>query len=64
MVSYIKVGMQARLFENSILNRIFGPKRDENWEWRRRYNKELQSVYRSPNIVKVIKSRRSDGQGM
>ena len=32
-------------------------KRDENWEWRRLHIKELYSLYRSPNIVKVIKSR-------
>ena len=42
-----------------ILRRIFGPKRDENREWRRLHNKkELHSLYRSPNIVRVIKSRR------
>ena len=43
-----------RVFEN----RIFGRKRDENWEWRRLHNEELHSLYRSPNIVRVIKSRR------
>ena len=41
-----------------ILRRIFGPKRDENGEWRRLHNKELHSLYRSPNVVSVIKSRR------
>ena len=40
------------------LRRIFGPKRVENGEWRRLHNEELHSLYRSPNIVKVIKSRR------
>ena len=38
--------------------RIFGPKRDENGQWRRLHNEELHSLYRSPNIVRVIKSRR------
>ena len=38
--------------------RIFGPKRDENGEWRRLHNEELHNVYFSPNIIRVIKSRR------
>ena len=46
------------VFENRILRRIFGPKRDEKGEWRRLHNEELDSLYRSPNIVRVIKSRR------
>ena len=37
----IKGKMQARVFENRILRRIFGPKRDENGEWRRLHNEEL-----------------------
>ena len=49
---------RLRLFENKILRRIFGPKRDENGDWRRPHNEELHSLYRSPNIVRVIKSRR------
>ena len=47
-----------RVFENRILRQIFGPKRDENGEWRRVNNEELQGFYRSPNVVRVIKSRR------
>ena len=37
--------------------RIFGPRKDENLEWRRLRNEEFHSLYRSPNIVRVIKSR-------
>jgi hypothetical protein len=46
------------VFENKVLRRIFGPKRDEvRGEWRRLHNKELYALY-SPNIIRVIKSRR------
>ena len=48
---------RLRAFENRILRRVFGPKRDENGEWRRLHNEELHILYRSPNIVRVIKSR-------
>ena len=47
-----------QLFENRILRRIFGPKKDVNGEWRRIHNGELHSLYRPPNIVRMIKSRR------
>ena len=47
-----------RVLENRILRRIFGPKRDESEEWRSLHNEELHSLYLSPNIVRVIKSRR------
>ena len=57
MVSYIKGGIRLRLFENSILRRVFGPKRDESGECRRVHNEELHSLHRSPNILRVIKSR-------
>jgi len=45
-----------RVFENRILRQIVRSKRDENIEWRRLHNEELHSLYRSPNIVRVIKS--------
>jgi len=49
---------RLRVFENRILSQIFVPKRDVNGEWRMLHNEELHSLYRSPNIVRVIKSRR------
>jgi hypothetical protein len=54
----LKEECRIRLFENRILRRIFGPKRDENGEWRRLNNEEFHSLYSSPNIARVIKSRR------
>jgi hypothetical protein len=47
------------LFENRVLRRIFGPKRDGvAGEWRKLHKEELHDLYSSPSIVRVIKSRR------
>ena len=49
---------KLRVFENRVLRRIFGPRRDEvTGEWRRLHNEELNDLYSSLNIVRVIKSR-------
>jgi len=50
---------KLRVFEKMVLRRIFGPRRDEVMgEWSRLYNEELSDLYSSPNILRVIKSRR------
>jgi hypothetical protein len=49
---------RLRVFDNRVLRKIVGPKREEDGSWRKLHNDELHSLYSSPNIVMVIKSRR------
>jgi hypothetical protein len=50
---------RLRVFENRVLRRIFGPKRNEVMgEWRKLHNKELHDLYTSPSIIRIMKSRR------
>jgi hypothetical protein len=55
----LKEEHRLRVFENRVLRRIFGPKRDEvTGEWRKLHNKELRDLYSSTSIIRIIKSRR------
>jgi hypothetical protein len=50
---------RLRVFENRVLRRIFGPKRDEvTGGWRKLYNEELRDMYSLPSLIRIIKSRR------
>jgi hypothetical protein len=50
---------RLRVFENRVLRRIFGQRRDEvTGDWRKLHNEELHNLYSSPNIIRMIKSRR------
>jgi hypothetical protein len=50
---------RLRVFEKRVLRRIFGPKKiEETGEWRKLHNEWLHDLYSSPNIVRVIKSKR------
>jgi hypothetical protein len=60
----LKEDHRVRVFENRVLRGIFVPKRNGlTGEWRKLHNEELNDLYCSPNIVRVIKSGRKDGLG-
>jgi hypothetical protein len=55
---------RLRIFENRVLRKIFRPKRDEvTGGWRKLHNEELHNFYSSPNIIRMIKSRRMRWSG-
>jgi hypothetical protein len=56
LVSHFGGEHRLRVFEKNVLRKTFGPKREEDGSWRKLNNTELQSLYFSPNIVRVIKS--------
>jgi hypothetical protein len=63
LVADLREEHSLKLFENRVLGRVFGPKRDEvTGKWRKLHN-ELNDLYSLPNIVRVVKSRRLRGAG-
>jgi hypothetical protein len=58
LVSHFGGGTYTEVFENRWLRKIFGPKSEEDGSWRKLRNDELHNLYSSPNIVRVLKSRR------
>jgi hypothetical protein len=60
----LRVEGRLRVFENRVLRRIFGTKRDEvTGEWRKLHSEEFNDVYSPPSIARVIKSRRMEWAG-
>jgi hypothetical protein len=60
----LSVEHKLRVFENNVLRRIFGPKRDEiTGQWRKLDNEELHNFYSSPDIIRQVKSRRMRWEG-
>jgi hypothetical protein len=59
LVSDIREEHNLRVFENRVLRRIFGPKRDEvTGGWRKLHNEKLHNLYSSPSVIRMIKSKR------
>jgi hypothetical protein len=58
LVTHFEGGTQTEGFENRVLRKIFGPKREEDGSWRKLHNDELHNLYSLLNIVRVMKSRR------
>jgi hypothetical protein len=59
LVAHNEEGTRLKVFENRVLRRIFGPKRDEvAGEWRKLHNEKIKGPYYSPNIIRVIRARR------
>jgi hypothetical protein len=59
LVSPLREEQRLRVFENRMLRKVFGPKRDEvTGEWRRIHDKELYGLYPSPDIIWLVNSRR------
>jgi hypothetical protein len=61
LVAHIREECRLSVFENRAIRRIFGPKRDERrGEWRKLHNAKFTELYCSPNIIRVIKSRKEN----
>jgi hypothetical protein len=58
----LKEEHRLRVFENMVLRRLFGPKRDEvTGEWRKLHNEELHNLYSSPDIIRQVKANEVGG---